>query len=377
MEKKYKTNQIKSLIRKGYKLRVISFQLGIPIEKLEELKEDIEREQQNKDYQKKLLEIYATKKKFDRLLTKKNEDISQVSEAEIELMYARIDEIERRIKSTREDRETNNKLMTEFAQAIDTAVLHTEDIEQLRRLQRKITQEMLHQYQIIINSTERKITTKIEQIQRNNLTARINNVPQNILEIAKSLLDGTIDIQEANVIIDAEAKKRAGSRSENKFALSFEQEKRQTLIQIQKAVEERINDLPIDNPEIMISQVQELLGLNLQSATRTVVTALINRKDYETANNICDTIIRRDRKSEVATRIRALKQDIRNAEIGDVVLKLINMDMTAEEKVTYFERIENGINAGNIKPRMIPLGTSVDGTRKITLADIWKSEKVK
>ena len=138
-----------------------------------------------------------------------------------------------------------------------------------------------------------------------------------------------------------------------------------------------MSEIPIDNPENMIQNVQELLKVNLESAVRTLVMALINRKEYEMANSICDKMIKRDRESEIATRIRAMKQTIRNAEIGEAVIKFLNMDLSSEEKISYFERIENGINTGNVKPRMVYLYKGTDNSRRITLADIWEKEIVK
>ena len=61
----------------------------------------------------------------------------------------------------------------------------------------------------------------------------------------------------------------------------------------------------------------------------------------------------------------------RNAEIGDIVLKAINFEGTLEEERNYYELIEKGLKMGNVKLGAISLGTNIDGTKNITMADVW------
>ena len=75
--------------------------------------------------------------------------------------------------------------------------------------------------------------------------------------------------------------------------------------------------------------------------------------------------------------MKDLRLKIRNAEISDIVLKGINTQGTEEEEREYFELIEKGIKMENVKLRAISLGKSQDGTRNITLADIWTDENQK
>lgn len=72
--------------------------------------------------------------------------------------------------------------------------------------------------------------------------------------------------------------------------------------------------------------------------------------------------------------MRGLKEDIRNAEIGNVVMTAINMNGTPEEEMEYISLIEKGLKMGNVSLKAIPLGKSKDGIKRITLADIWTDE---
>lgn len=53
------------------------------------------------------------------------------------------------------------------------------------------------------------------------------------------------------------------------------------------------------------------------------------------------------------------------------------MDGTIEEERIYIEMIEKGLKMGNIKLGAISLGKSQDGSKDITLADIWGGENQK
>lgn len=76
------------------------------------------------------------------------------------------------------------------------------------------------------------------------------------------------------------------------------------------------------------------------------------------------------------TYIKRLKKEIRNDEISNIVLKVINMrGIDIEEERIYFELIEKGLKMGNIKLEEISLGKSQDGLKFITLADIWEGKK--
>ena len=132
----------------------------------------------------------------------------------------------------------------------------------------------------------------------------------------------------------------------------------------------------IKNPEKTIMQMQELCGGELEQSIRTVVNNLTSIKDFERAKKVCDSFSNKDKESPLSKNIRTLRKSIRNEEIRDIVLKVINMNEMEEERA-YLELIEKGIKMGNVKLEEISLGKSQDGLRTITLADIWTDEKQK
>ena len=100
-------------------------------------------------------------------------------------------------------------------------------------------------------------------------------------------------------------------------------------------------------------------------------------KDFERAKEVCDKFSSRNDENQIATYIMKLKKEIKNDEIGEMVLKGINMNGTYEEERAYLELIEKGLKLGRVKLEAVSLGKSQDGLKNITLADIWIDEEIK
>ena len=109
-------------------------------------------------------------------------------------------------------------------------------------------------------------------------------------------------------------------------------------------------------------------GINLQ--TNNTTTTYVDKKP--------DILIINNDKEEGLTKnlINYINEntnikEIKNDEIGDIVLKAINLNGTYEKEKECFELIEKGLNMGNVNLRAVSLGKTQDGLKNITLADIW------
>ena len=122
-------------------------------------------------------------------------------------------------------------------------------------------------------------------------------------------------------------------------------------------------------------QIKELCNGGLDQAIRTVVKNLTSAKKFKKAKEVCDKFSSEDNEKQFQKYIITLKKEIRNDEIGDMVLKGINMNGTYEEERAYFELIEKGLKIGNVKLGTVSLGKSQDGSKNITLADVWPGEE--
>lgn len=264
-----------------------------------------------------------------------------------------------------------------LAEAIDVKQSKTENLEELEILKNKITFELVKEDYINVGSLRSKIERKISEIQQKKAIDRIRNeIPLSIEQVITDLAQGTLDIEEAKNIISIEAKKKVDSKPKTRFSLTEEQEKRQILIQIETALKESVNKYHIENPELTVEQLQKLSG-NLEYSINIVVTNLIAGKEFEKAKKLCKSFLSDDKESSISIFLVKLGKIIKNAEIGDIILKVINRKGSIEKDVAFFESLEKGLNSRDIKPKAVSLGKSKDGFKNINLADILSDEKIK
>lgn len=286
------------------------------------------------------------------------------------LQYLRIYKID---KIDLEIAKTKKVIIQKMAEAVDIAQSQTDEVEELKRLEKKITTEMTKADPIIVGTVKRKIEGKITRLQQQKVIDRIkNDIPSNIETIIKNLANGTLDVQEANRIIKEEAKRKVESKPKTKFSLNEEQERKQILIQINTVLMEKAGEYQVVNPEASIKQAQELFDYGIEQAIRMVVINLAGGEKFETAKEICDKY---SEEEDFYGPMTMLKREVKNAEIGNMVLKGINMYGTEKEENEYFKLIEKGLKSGNIRIGSVSLGKSKDGLRNITLADIWVDER--
>ncbi len=451
MMKLNEIEEVKKLIKNGFNLELISFELDIPIEEIKQCKLELETMKQpnstrtysakeiidseNKQAHSKMQQMKERYRKLyftsNKIEVKQPKELPRQKVEQINLVIAEIEEIVESIKELpkKERRKEVNAILSKLkqieeyqltieqaeklhyilqseelkklnssitdkidfymnrsrkivikklAEAIDIAQAQSDELEELKGLERKLTMGMQQNNQIVVGAVKSRIGNKISKIIQQKAIDRIrNDVPEDIEFIIREIANGTLNIQIANKIIDKEAKKRVQKKPKTRFSLTEEQEKRQILIQIRTVLIEKSEQYHIDNPEKTILQIQELCDGELEQAIRTVVKNLTNVKDFERAKEVCNKFSSKDNESSLSAYIRKLRKQIRNEEISDIVLKGLNMNGTEREERTYFELIEKGIKMGNIKLGAVSLGKSQDGLRNITLADIWVDENQK
>lgn len=448
MIKHNEIEEIKKLIKDGFDLELISFELDIPIEKIKQYKLELEtikqsnlvktysakeiidnennqahsRMQQMREKYKKLyftsnkIEVKKKKELPRQIIEQINSVIAEIEEIiksikeqhkkatrkEVNVILNKLKQIEdyqltieqaeklyfllqseelKKLNSTITDKidfymnRSRKTIIKKLAEAIDIAQDQSDNLEELKILEKKLTLEMQRDNQIIVRAVKSKIGNKISKIIQQKVIDRIrNDIPENIEFIIREISNGTLDIQIANRIIDKEVKKRIENKPKTRFSLTEEQEKRQILIQIRTVLIEKSKQYHIKNPEKTIMQIQELCGGNIEQAIRTVVKNLTNIKDFERAKEVCDKFSDKGSEYPLSVYISGIRKQIRNDEISDIVLKGIKMSGTKREERKCFELIEKGLKMGNIKLGAVSLGKSQDGLRTITLADIWPDE---
>ena len=263
-----------------------------------------------------------------------------------------------------------------YIQAIDMVQSETTDIEKLKILKKKLNSNPLQDYRAISVGVKSKINIKIGRYSSQKVLNKIkNDIPENILEIVRELSEGTLDIESANEIINEEAKRRVQSKVKNKFSLTEEQERNQILFQIRTALEERTEQYSITNPEMTIYQLHNLCGDSLNQSVSSVINNLINSKTFERAKKVYAKFENESQTEEYSYSMESIRKKIRNAEIGDMVLRGIMQNGNAKQDANYFELIEKGLRTANVKKRNISLGKSQSGLRNITLDDVWPDKE--
>lgn len=274
-----------------------------------------------------------------------------------------------------EIRKTKMIVLKKLLEAVDYAQTDTNEIDGLKKLQRRLTKEMLQEQPILAGRINSKIENKILKLRQRQTIARVKSeIPENIQQVVKKLELGTADIEDMQKIIEDEVEIRERNKRRNKFALTREHIKEQILSQTRRAlVDSKVN---IENPENTVVLLKELYGGNLELALETVVDHLINNKKFEEAKIICDRFDDRNKYRITLKFLQKIRRNIKNAKIGDFILNEIQNKGTKEEDSRHYRMIYNDLKMGKIKSSEIPLGKSKDGLRTIYLSDIWEEKQI-
>lgn len=268
------------------------------------------------------------------------------------------------------------RIIKKIIDIINVEQRQTNDIEELKRLKGSIIPEMVKDSSAIIGSTKIQIERKINKLQQQALLEKKRRtVPKNIKSIIVDLAQGRTDILQANAIIDEEVRKRLEKMPKSKFALTEEQVREQILVQIRFVLKERAKEYKIENPVETVLQLESLCDGNIESAMNTVVQNLVNRKEYEKAESVCNNFYIKGNNDKSNANIVDLRKKIRYAQLGDFVLKGITRKSTPKKEKEYVETLEKKLQEYNINPEAISLGKSQDGARNITLFNIINTKE--
>lgn len=258
-----------------------------------------------------------------------------------------------------------------FVEAIDREYQSMDDIESILELKNKVENIKSVKKMPLLQQLPGKINSKLYKLRQQKVKDEIiNSVPNEVKKIVLDLSQGTLNVDEANKSINREVSKKALTKSNSKFALTQEQEKERIFTQIKRALKEQSKEYEIKDPKKTIKQLQELCNGDLASAIETVVENCINRGKLKMAQEICQEYYPKDRQSQLAIQLNKIRKRVKKAQIGKMVLKVLYMEGTEEEKEKKFKEIEEVLEKSNVKYSSIPLGKDKNGKRNITLEDI-------
>ena len=304
-------------------------------------------------------------------------DISQSEKLYVLLHTANLSNlnIKRSDKTDFNIRKKQKNITKKLAHSIDIEQSKVEKIDELKLLESKLTRAMMQEEPILVGSVKSKIQNKIFKLNHQNYTYQIrNDVSNNVNSIVLSLADGTLNLENSEQLIESEITERQEKLSTNK--LSKEQIKNQIFIQIKTLLKEQPNKYCIQYPEKALEQLQQLTNVDTSQGLSIIVTNLITEKSFEKAKTLCNNFLINESDENLKSTILTLKKNIRNSEIGDMVLKGLSMNESDDKQIAYFKLIEKGIIKGNVKLSSVPLGKSKDGLRNIYLSDIMEAHQL-
>ena len=164
--------------------------------------------------------------------------------------------------------------------------------------------------------------------------------------------------------------KVANHPAKGRFALTKEQQRRQIQMQIRGVLSKQAERFPIQAPEVTYRLLQQIGIQETMLNVKAIVENQVERKRFTEAKAFCNVYGRADNGSTKVD-FYGIRNQIRNAEIGDLVLRGIQKQISPEGAAKFWETLETGIRMGNVKLSQVVLGKTADGTTDITLADIW------
>ena len=269
-------------------------------------------------------------------------------------------------------------LIKYYVRLIEEQLLdRTDDIDELKKILRTLTYDLQRKAPLYIGRLKDKINNKINSINKQKRTnQKDDELSEDIIHAVKDLLSGENDLENFKKTIEEEVKKKASSNQFEGESLNEKNQRRIIIRQIMNLMVNNPKEFPINNSELLLMQLKILLDGNNSEAVSIVVKALISRKEFQKANYIIDNYLEASDDQFKLKKIKSLRNQVKKAELSDFILRgIYKDDMDDDEEQRYFEQLEKGINMGNIRLGSIILGKNVDGSRSITLSDIWDKKR--
>lgn len=93
-------------------------------------------------------------------------------------------------------RSLKNKISSELAEIIDRKLEETDDIDELKKLSKKITYDICSINEITLGASKRRVETKIQKLQQKAaIDKSIKNIPNNVIKLAHYIAGEQIDAE--------------------------------------------------------------------------------------------------------------------------------------------------------------------------------------
>jgi hypothetical protein len=201
------------------------------------------------------------------------------------------------------------------------------------------------------------------------------NISDKLKVLIQGIANGSLDIEEANKIVDEEVKESASKTQKSFVKSSDEIKRRQITHKIRNALEGKSDEFRIQNPNASFEILQQLMPNEMQLNLRTVVKSLSSTERFSEAKEFCNSrLSAENNESGFFYNMRnELKKEIGRDEIASLVLRSLKASSTPVDEEKFLRSLEEGLNKLSLKPGSINICESQSG-KKITLADIFQCE---
>ena len=115
--------------------------------------------------------------------------------------------------------------------------------------------------------------------------------------------------------------------------------------------------------------------MEITNILNIVVTNLINRGKFDEATKLCEQYFTKVNDNTKVIYLNNLLKQIKNAKLGNMIHRLINSNLSSKEEENIWSLIQKDIEVRNVKMSNVIIEKNKDGSRAITLQDIWPEEK--
>lgn len=263
-----------------------------------------------------------------------------------------------------------------LADAVEAEVDDVSDMSELESLSRMLNADM-EKGNYHVQNAKSRIQRRIDKIRlEQRMKSLREDIPDDIKAIIEGIAKGELDIAAAKSVIAEKAAERVRGKKATRFTLTEEQERRQYLAMIRKALNEQGSKYPIERPEKTIELLEQLTDDTSLTNLNTVIANQTSRKKFDEAQDLCKEYISKSKDNmEDIAYLNSVRKRIRNEKIGDLVYRTIHSDISAEDEKKFWDLLQQGLSMGNVKMSNINIGRTQDGLRNITLQDIWPDEE--
>lgn len=264
-------------------------------------------------------------------------------------------------------KQISNKLIKALKGRIEV----TTDISELKKLQQLIRRTLAKTDYMTSETLNGQINTKISQIKKIQSTLRQNDdISPSIANILNIITSAEIDKELLKNATNEEISTATPDRST--FTLTEKQKNTQVYFKVIRALENHATQYTIKNPTQTIEVLEELFEMGFITNLRGVIHNYIERQDFEPAKALCDDYSKQFKSTTLeAAEIKRAKTEIHKAEIGAIILKALKCESSEAELSNFFDILDRQLKAHRYSPQSIPLGRTKDGTKKLTLADLY------